>query len=312
MGCKYLFARTNKKNGTVTMFPCGRCEFCMKKKARFWSMRLIWELQENYNNKGTFATLTYNQDNINEKMELEPDKLSYTIQKIKQNFKRKYNKKLKFYAAGEYGQQGRPHYHIIFLGMDARKDAELIARQWPYGFIELQDATPASIRYTTKYLQKEFDGRAPKKLIWGDLQPPFARMSQGLGAEHMAKHVHKNYNKKGQYISATIKQGEYEIGLPWYWRHKFKLTGPELISDPVETLNDKDKREFFESGMNFIDWHNNKMAIKAKYKHSRETMKGKELPQGTRDWLADEQKKNQITWDYINTQEISKIATENL
>lgn len=311
MSCEKPLRRFNTKIGRIEYFPCGRCTLCMETKAKLWASRINWEMRENYNYTGAFITLTYDDEHYNDiNLNKEDLKKFLNYYKIYRNNAKL--PKIKYYAVGEYGEHtGRKHYHIIAMGVniDNQKEKEILSKIWDKGHIEAGYASPASIKYTLKYMYKEFSGRAPKKVIWGDITPPFSLMSKGIGAEHIKKHLHEVYNQKGEYIGAVINEGERYISVPWYWKNKFGYCEREPINI-TQTLNDKDKREWQESGLNYFDWYEKKMKLKILWKTQKGALYGKNLNYGVPDTIDEEHSKrfeNQPT-----NKELANYATQNI
>lgn len=154
--------------------------------------------------ESVFCTLTYDDDHLPETDEvigtLHPPDLRDFIKRL-----RKVNPygKLRYYAAGEYGEETfRPHYHLIIYNFPACKwggtrhfkDRErmccsscaLVRSTWGKGGIALGDVTPESAQYTAGYtikkMTKDDDTRLQRGNSW--LHPEFSRKSlkPGLGA----------------------------------------------------------------------------------------------------------------------------------
>jgi hypothetical protein len=151
--------------------PCGNCRDCRIRRARDWAIRCQHEAQTS--KKSCFATLTYNDDEI-------PDDLSVRKEHWQLFAKRLRKKagKFRYLATGEYGDDtARPHYHALIFGMDFLDDrykwrterrgahsydvfrSPTIESVWPYGNIELADATFASISYVARYTVKKLNGQ---------------------------------------------------------------------------------------------------------------------------------------------------------
>ena len=113
-----LINRDIKKYGVVDIekfvnVPCGKCEECLKSRARGWAFRILKEAekyQENY-----FITFTYDDNNLpiakNGFNTLVKDDISKFNKHLKTYLHR--NKKrsdFRFYGVGEYGSNTlRPH-----------------------------------------------------------------------------------------------------------------------------------------------------------------------------------------------------------
>lgn len=90
--------------------------------------------------------------------------------------------KMSFYLVSEYGPETlRPHYHGLYFNVDDdRFKVELLFRQlWRLGFVQVDECTPATINYVTKYLlQNKLLPDLPEYL-----PRPFSLMSKGLGID---------------------------------------------------------------------------------------------------------------------------------
>lgn len=173
--------------------PCGSCIGCRTSAARQWSLRCQLELQ--IHDTATFTTLTY-----------EDEKLPPTLRRrdlqlfLKRLRKRLDSRRLRFFAAGEYGEQNnRPHYHAILYGA-RENDSDLIHDTWGAGFTQTVNATPAAIAYTAGYCakkitwrlqadQEQIDYRTGEVYRW---QPPFLQMSRNPGIGGHARTQYTN------------------------------------------------------------------------------------------------------------------------
>lgn len=149
--------------------PCGKCPSCKLSHAASWAIRGEHEWQTS--KLGQFITLTYNDENLPEGSNLQPEHTKEFIKKLRRKLQRrvycigykpgKYSDKkgkerrykkhkdyvdspIKYLIAGEYGPNGthRPHYHIILFG---------------YEFTDLsykKTTKTGSIIYTSKSLEK--------------------------------------------------------------------------------------------------------------------------------------------------------------
>ena len=114
--------------------PCGVCRACRIRRATDWTIRITNDLARDYDHRGMFITLTYNDNSV--PLNYKPlnregaFKLPYTLNKkhlqnffknLRMTLQRTYNDKtkIKYYACGEYGEKTfRPHYHAIVLGLN--------------------------------------------------------------------------------------------------------------------------------------------------------------------------------------------------
>lgn len=106
--------------------PCGNCIGCRIDYSRQWANRMLLELQ--YHESSYFVTLTYNDKNVpisHYLKDKDTGEAGDSLTLVKRDFqlfmkslRKAVPEKLRFYACGEYGEQGmRPHYHAIIFGL---------------------------------------------------------------------------------------------------------------------------------------------------------------------------------------------------
>lgn len=201
--------------------PCGKCRSCRISRSREWTVRMMHELDSH--ESAIFLTLTYDPEHMPEDEAIDKRSLQLCLKRIR---KRLGERKIKYYASGEYGEQyGRPHYHAIIYGLTPN-DREIIQESWPYGMIHIGTVTYDSARYVADYIQK--DDRASK---YGDRQPPFALQSQGLGKQYALR----NQVQLREDLGGTIFGRP--TGLPRYYK--------KILEIPTEVLFEagREKRE---------------------------------------------------------------------
>lgn len=160
-----LYIKSQKRNIKV---PCGRCICCKQTRSRSlsWACQtFFYELSKN-NIPSSFATLTYSEENVptfgrNKKYTLRKRDFQLFLKRVRKYIsKHNPNAKFKYLASGEYGSTSalpRPHYHVIFFGLDASYVRLLCNRFWSVSDFGLSDVKPASsgaIGYVIKYCQK--------------------------------------------------------------------------------------------------------------------------------------------------------------
>lgn len=116
----YVFNDTNLGEFTMCLTPiyvkgkyvaCGNCIECQMLYSSTWAFRIGLEAQLYEHN--CFITLTYNEDNRPKDDHLSKRDLQLFLKRLRKHFN---NKKIRFFACGEYGdKKGRPHYHIILF-----------------------------------------------------------------------------------------------------------------------------------------------------------------------------------------------------
>ncbi|WNK14735.1 MAG: replication initiator protein [Microvirus sp.] len=109
----------NSKDGfhdlPVTI-PCGMCIGCRIQRARTWALRCVHESKGHTFN--SFVTLTYAPEHLPASTSIEKRTLQLFFKRLR---KAGYN--YRYFASGEYGSDtNRPHYHIIFFGIDFHED----------------------------------------------------------------------------------------------------------------------------------------------------------------------------------------------
>lgn len=109
--------------------PCGKCIGCRLAYSRSWADRCMLELQDH--SEAWFVTLTYDDlsvpvneyidsnGEICESFTLEKKAISIFMKALRQSHESRFpGEKLRYFAAGEYGERThRPHYHLIIYGL---------------------------------------------------------------------------------------------------------------------------------------------------------------------------------------------------
>jgi hypothetical protein len=219
MACKNPFIR---HDGIPS--PCGKCMPCLISRKSKWSDRILLESLQH--EKSAFVTLTYNDaslpyrhPNTNELLDA-PTLNHEHAQKFLKRIRKAFPSKLRYFVAGEYGSDYRPHYHFALFGYspcfrgktnthNLRKGqsccppCDLLQRCWSdaktkeiYGTIDNGNIEKASSGYIANYVTKKMfkeDGqlneaellhREAKHGLLGQRFPEYQRQSlrPGLGA----------------------------------------------------------------------------------------------------------------------------------
>jgi len=160
---------------------CGQCTPCRINRNKTWAHRMVLETYAHERN--SFVTLTYAIEP--EGATLVPNDLRLFLMRLRSLI---YPQKVRYYACGEYGGQGRPHYHLALFGLGP-EDEEIIQKAWsdpetkrPLGFIVVGTLTFDSAQYIAKYIQKGRTKQGDPSL--NGRHPEFSRMSlkPGIGA----------------------------------------------------------------------------------------------------------------------------------
>lgn len=211
-----------KDDGSFVNVPCGWCIQCRIDKRNEWTLRLSFEVQQN---KGSFITLTYDDNHLPKDESLHKEDVQKFIKRLRKNINNKF--KIKYYAVGEYGEKGnivtglqRPHYHLIVTGCNALKMQTYISKSWNKGFIKCLPADVGTIRYTLKYMDKQIHGIENIKKEYGEKQPPFALMSQGIGLNYLKENPEIIEHYQGIPFQGHVRP------IPRYYKNYFDVENP--------------------------------------------------------------------------------------
>lgn len=222
--------------------PCGYCLNCRVDRRNMWSDRAKWEYKEKLT--ASFVTVTYSDIWLRDKTFRDPTdgeyrcsldykdlrKFIHRVRSAVKYFYKKHpeltqsnvlmNPKFSYIAVGEYGENGsvfdRPHFHILFFGLDFAYCKKLFEKEWKYGIIDVLPLLDGGINYVLKYMDKEVHGfLAEEKYDNHFLARPRLRASQGFGANlYLAK-------KKEIYDNdMTYQSGHVRRPVPPYYIHK--------------------------------------------------------------------------------------------
>lgn len=169
-------------------YPCGNCIGCRIDKLRMWSARCEYEAKKGQN---AFVTLTYDDLHLHFKEgasmpSLDRLELKKYFDRVYRAYENKYKKKpeYKYFSSAEYGGIFlRPHYHILFFGLDFKNDKDIIEKTWKLGQIKILPLLKGSIKYVVDYFTKEMINgeQAVKRFDTKGLERPFVSHSQGIG-----------------------------------------------------------------------------------------------------------------------------------
>jgi hypothetical protein len=152
--------------GDKINIPCGHCIGCRKENARQWAVRCTHEAQMHIDN--CFLTLTYAPEHLPKGDTLVKQDLVKFIKRLRDKLN---YKKIRYFACGEYGDNGdRPHYHILLFGHDfADKQAwkyendgtpryfisKELEKLWGKGFCIIAPVTFETAQYVAGYVIKK-------------------------------------------------------------------------------------------------------------------------------------------------------------
>lgn len=203
-----------------------------------------------------FATLTYNDDHLPEDLSVSPRAVTLFLKRLRKLLG---DRRIRYFAVGEYGKLGRPHYHLIIYGV-ALNEHRLGPRNghtyhclsgpvfeaWrPRGFVQLGLVDYGSTYYVASYITKYSANRTPGQ------RAAFRRMSKGLGGGWAAR------NKNRLRADLTLHKQGHEIGVPRYYvkklREWFPIQGPpyrgsypgDTVKTAIEARGEEQRKELY-------------------------------------------------------------------
>lgn len=215
-----------QKDSISLRLPCGGCLGCTKAKARSWALRCHLELQQH--DRASFTTLTYDETH------LPPTLIKSDLSTFLRRLRKASTRSIRFFACGEYGEQNeRPHYHVLFYGLDDR-DRDLIHDKWGKGRTQTLPINPARINYVAGYTAKKIGWKekaAPvidftTGEILSEWQPPFLHMSRRPGIGAAARDLYRQ-----SWRLFAVQDGN-RLPVPRYLHEAWKATAtPSELED---------------------------------------------------------------------------------
>lgn len=242
--------------------PCGKCLACLSKKSDEWAMRMQQEsISYNYGMNGAFITLTYNADNLPDNYSLRKKDLQNFFKRLRKKIG---NRKIKYFACGEYGTIGkRPHYHVSLLGLSYynEKDKQLINSSWQKGYVHIGYVSQESIIYTCKYMQKDnlLFLNDKQYLAMTKREKPFRVMSKGIGKKYALENFNNIMNNLALPFNGTFLSIPRAY-LKWFYkyfntdvvREKIKLHSFTTMYKDLWTLAKKHALPVFDEIVNIF------------------------------------------------------------
>lgn len=251
-------------NPKVMLIPCGQCIGCRIRQREDWTTRIELEARDYPKEQVWFITLTYDDDHVPGMIVKTGEimrKVQYTwkpgekrpesvqillyedIQKFLKRLRKAYKDKLRYFVAGEYGEQtARPHYHMILYGWkptdlenlykihhNGYYNSKWLADLWGMGQIQIAQAVPETYRYVAGYVTKkmyEIDGKKANAYYEIGQTKPFACMSlkPGLGDHYYQEHK-KEIWRQG-YIQCTNGK---KAQIPRYYEKQMEAENPQRL-----------------------------------------------------------------------------------
>lgn len=251
-------------NPRVMLIPCGQCIGCRIRQREDWTTRIELEARDYPKEEVWFITLTYDDDHVPGMIVKTGEimrKVQYTwkpgeerpssvqillyedIQKFLKRLRKAYRGKLRYFVAGEYGEQtARPHYHMILYGWrptdlenlykihhNGYYDSKWLANLWGMGQIQIAQAVPETYRYVAGYVTKkmyEIDGKKANEYYELGQTKPFACMSlkPGLGDHYYQEHKAEIWRQG--YIQCTNGK---RAQIPRYYEKQMEAENPQRL-----------------------------------------------------------------------------------
>lgn len=259
---RIVFRRQEGFSDLHQVIPCGKCIGCHADRAAQWAARCLHEAALHADN--CFLTLTYSEEHLplTELGEptLRPADFVGFMKRLRDHVSREWVAKQRgsksgevfvgprFFQAGEYGQLGRPHHHVLLFsfsptdlcGFRRSKDGRwlyrspLIERLWPFGFSSVGLVEPGSAAYVAQYCLKKAVGVASTGSRSSNLGQPggpiaeYQTMSRrpGLGRLWLDRFAGDVYPS-----DEVINREGKRMRVPRYYDELLKKANPRLLVD---------------------------------------------------------------------------------
>jgi len=148
--------------------PCGQCVGCRLERSRQWAIRCMHEASLYKDN--CFITLTYDDEHLPEDYSLHYDDFQRFMKRLRKRYQ---GKTIRFYMAGEYGENfGRPHFHACIFNLDFEDKylwqktdsgskiyrSKILEELWPFGYSSIGEVNFQSAAYVARYIMKKVTG----------------------------------------------------------------------------------------------------------------------------------------------------------
>ncbi len=157
------------------VFPCGKCVLCRSRRARQWTHRLSLEATDW--RRVCHTTLTYAARDDGYDMNFNYSHVQLFMKKFRKFLDSIGYGKIKFFCAGERGENGtqRVHFHVLLFGVDSAM-RDVIRQKWEHGFVKLRTVDSArGMRKVSAYVSQY----VLKKI--GDKKDGMQHCSRGIG-----------------------------------------------------------------------------------------------------------------------------------
>lgn len=232
--------------------PCGKCVGCKIRRRSDWAHRVLHE--STFHRSNLFVTLTYNDYNLPKDCSIHKSEMQKFFKRVR---KHSPDREFKYFCSGEYGDDGRPHYHFIghnfrigdfsLLGSTySRKSRKMVKiyshPAWmrngsPIGNICIGEVCRETCEYVAKYIDKVYYGDMIKD-IYGDKEQPFLLFSKGLGRRYAIENKEYFIQKLGCTVDGK------EVGLNKYYRNVLDIEGKDVYNANKERMEKSNSKEY--------------------------------------------------------------------
>lgn len=220
-----------------TPLPCGKCIGCRLENARQWAIRCMHESELHDDN--CMVTLTYDDEHLPDDHSLRPVDVQLWLKRLRKRFD---DRKIKFFLAGEYGdEKKRPHYHVLLFGIDfqdsidynsedSRPSVTALQETWNLGHVHVAPLTLETASYVARYCLK----KQTEEIDYVDksngviLEREFTRMSRrpGIASSWIQANLLDTYKDD------TVIVGKKKSRPPRYYDKSFqKSNGEKSLQD---------------------------------------------------------------------------------
>lgn len=222
----------------MLVVPCGKCSECLKRKAKDWQIRLLYE--KRFSAKVSwFVTLTIAPEYYDEFVS-RPQKL---IRMFLEDYRLYTGKSLRHWIVTELGDNGRLHFHGIFF--DPLISYVPMHLLWRFGISDLQPCKSEAISYVVKYILKPQE----PQFSW---YTPIICASPGLGKAYVDRLISKKYHLQNQGVNVCNIDG-FKYSLPRYYR--LKLIPDDLrMSEQLLRYYEPKIKPYRINGLQYNDW----------------------------------------------------------
>lgn len=223
MACSNSFTIRDKKYFNYYTVPCGFCLNCRVDRRNF--LEDCCKFSEDFFGTSAFVCLTYDDYHLPFNSSLCRDDFTKFIKRLRRYLN--YHSDVcdglfirpdfTFLAVGEYGDSfGRPHYHVLFFGLDSRFLEKILLKTWHGGIVDCGALDNGGIRYVLSYLEKNVKGAKQKELYDdNNLERPFCTHSRRLCSDFILSKYDEIMENNGAYKTGAFNRLR---PIPQYWR----------------------------------------------------------------------------------------------